>query len=50
MCQYGGVPGPSERTGGVLKVHHSGTQRDISDPQTAPKHHGGAAEAAQQQE
>lgn len=50
MCHYGGVPGPSARAGGILQVYHSGTQRDISDTQTAPQCHGGAAEAAQHQE
>lgn len=50
MCQHGSVPGPSAGAGGLLQVHHSGTQRDLSDTQTAPKHHGGASEAAQHQE
>jgi len=36
--------------GGLFEVHHSGTQRDLSDTQTAPKQHGGAAGAAQHQE
>lgn len=49
MCQYGGVPGPSAGAGGVLQVHHSGTQRDLSDTQTAPKHYGGTSEAAHQE-
>lgn len=50
MCQYGGVPGPPAGAGGILQVHHSGTQRDLSDTQTAPKRHGGTSEAAQNQE
>ncbi len=50
VCQHGGVPGPSAGAGGLLQVHHSGTQRDLSDTQTAPKHHGGTSEAAQRQE
>lgn len=50
MCQYGSVPGPTAGTGGILQVHHSGTQRDLSDAQTASEHHGGASAAAQHQE
>lgn len=47
LCQHGRVPGPPARAGGVLQVHHPGTQRDFSDTQTTSEHHGGAAEAAQ---
>lgn len=50
VCQHGGVSGPSAGAGGLFQVHHSGTQRDLSDAQTAPKRHGGTTEAARRQE
>jgi len=50
VCQSGGLPGSSAGPGGLLQVHHPGTQRDLPDPQAAPEHHGGPPEAAPRQE